>query len=162
MYTTDNETFFNILKNLLQEQIFNTTDNRFPCVVFDIDGTLINNELNQVIKPVYEFFHYCKEIGIKIIILTARPNYPKNIIYTKQMLSNLNIETQHFYFMDRENYIENKQRRYKEKIRQDILKNNEITLSIGDMPFDMDNYCNVGVLVKYINDNLIDYFIEKH
>tara|TARA_B000000557_G_scaffold218985_1_gene186613 strand:+ start:1765 stop:2253 length:489 start_codon:yes stop_codon:yes gene_type:complete len=162
MYTLDNQQFLDKLKKILEDQIFESNDNRYPCVVFDIDGTLINPVTNQIIKPVVDFFQYCNELGMKNIIVTARPGSPYNIEYTVNLLKSLGIHTQFYNFMKPELFYENKQREYKEEARKEILKKHEILMSIGDMIFDMDTYCNVGVLVKSYNNNTIDYYIEHH
>ena len=163
MNNATNQMFFNKLKNLLHQQIDRSSKSlQNTCVVFDIDGTLILPHNNKIIKPVYQFYKYCESINIPIFIITARPGFPENIERTVQMLRFYGINTPFYNFMNPELYHQNNQREYKETARQNLLQNYDILMSLGDMQFDIDTYCNIGVLVKYYNDNSINYIIGQN
>ena len=162
MFKVSNDKFLQELKIIMEKQIFKSNDNRYPCIVFDIDGTLINPHTNEIIKSVVDFFHHCKQTGIKIIIVTARPGTEHNIKHTIGLLENLGIYNRYYKFMRPDLYYQNRQREYKENARKEILKDHEIIMSLGDMPFDIDTYCNVGVLVRSTEKDMIEYNIEYH
>ena len=48
--------------------------------MFDIDDTLIRSSDNEVITDTKKLLEFCKNIGLEIIIITARPLEGK--IYT--------------------------------------------------------------------------------
>ena len=137
------------------------------CVVFDIDGTLINPRTDRLIKPVFEFYEYCKSINIQIIIITARPGHDDNIKWTLEMLKKHNIETDKLNFMRPDLYHSpdtfSQQKSYKTEARTRILETYDILMSFGDMPFDIGPECNVGVVVAedqeddYINHYIVEY-----
>jgi len=137
------------------------------CVVFDIDGTLINPRTNKLIKPVFQFYQYCKAINIQIIIITARPGSDNNIKWTIEMLKKHNIETDKLNFMRPDLYNSpdtfSQQKSYKTEARTRILENYDILMSFGDMPFDIGPECNVGIVVAedeeddYINHYIVEF-----
>ena len=176
MNNANNEKFVNTLKNLLHQQIDRSDKSlQNTCVVFDIDATLIIPSNNKIIKPVYDFYKYCESISIPIFIITARPGFPQNINHTVNMLRKLGINTPFYNFMNPKLYyqkengiikeymnVHKKQREYKETARKNLLQNYDILMSLGDMQFDVDTYCNIGVLVQYHNDNSINYIIGQN
>ena len=137
------------------------------CVVFDIDGTLINPRTDTLIKPVFEFYQYCKSINIQIIIITARPGHDDNIKWTIEMLKKHNIETDKLNFMRPDLYHSldtfNQQKSYKAEARERILQTYDILMSFGDMPFDIGPECNVGVIVaEDDSQDYIDHYIVEY
>ena len=164
MNNSNNQIFVNKLISLLNQQINRTSRPLHQkCVVFDIDGTLIIPDDNyHVIPAVYKFYEYCKHIKIPIIIVTARPGTDHNVKHTVDMLIKKGIVVDNYNFMNPELFHNNEQRKYKEEARQKLMNKYEILMSIGDMPFDVDTYCNIGVLVKYYNDNSINYIIGQN
>lgn len=60
-----------------------------PCVVFDIDDTLIDSRDGSLIEQMVRVYDYVKKLGIPIFLVTARPvQYIKD---TKQQLAELGI-----------------------------------------------------------------------
>lgn len=55
-------------------------------VMFDIDDTLITSLSGQRIEPVYNIYKQVKRMGYKIIIVTARPMFNANVLWTKNQL----------------------------------------------------------------------------
>lgn len=55
-------------------------------VMFDIDDTLITSLSGRRIEPVYNIYKHMKRAGYKIIIVTARPPFPANVMWTKNQL----------------------------------------------------------------------------
>ena len=62
MYTLDNQQFLDKLKKILEDQIFESNDNRYPCVVFDIDGNIINHECRETLGRLNNLVEFCLPI----------------------------------------------------------------------------------------------------
>ena len=114
-------------------------------IIFDIDETLINNN-GEKIDEIINFFNYIKYNNFIPIIITARPNNNKSILYTENQLKKFNITGyKYIYFMPKGYNVEN----YKKIARKDIIqKGYKIEMSIGDKYWDIGKYSNLGVLVK--------------
>ena len=52
-------------------------------VMFDIDDTLISSRTGNIINQAYDIYKFVKSQGYKIIIITARPGFDKNIKFTE-------------------------------------------------------------------------------
>ena len=74
------------LKYLVNRQI-----NHGDAVMFDIDDTLLDKETGKPFQPIIDLLHGARRIGYKIAILTARPDYYENQVYTSTELRNLGI-----------------------------------------------------------------------
>ena len=121
-----------------------------PCVIFDIDGTIIIEGIfapknyNELISDVYEFLLYLQDIDIPIFIITARPDYDYNRIKTGEMLDNLNIDYEYLYMFDQ--HIFNNPVKFKLEARKDIyLHNFNCIMSLGDNTWDYGDYGGIGV-----------------
>ena len=60
--------------------------NQDDAVMFDIDNTLIDRNTHKSIKPMVELLNSSKQLGYKIVILTARPDYYENQVLTTSEL----------------------------------------------------------------------------
>jgi len=122
-------------------------------IVFDIDGTLINNNKKLNTKT-FEFYYYCLYKKYKIYIITSRQGTDRNVDYTVTELDELGIENyDKIFFTNPKNNIQNLQdaMKYKQYVRkyiQDLGYN--ITLSIGDQDSDYGKYGGIGI--KVINN----------
>ena len=128
--------------------------NFIPCVVFDIDGTLLKdgvfspNNRNEIIQPILQFLYFLQNKGITIFILTARPDYKYNRLKTIEMLKNLNINYRHLFMMNLNQYDD--QSIYKTNVRHFLVyKKFNIIMSLGDNTWDYGQY-GIGV---HIHDN---------
>ena len=73
-------------------------------VMFDIDDTLIYaDKAGTPIPEMITLFHACKSRGYKMVIITARPEYPSNVLFTKEELSMNGIYYDELYFTPPEN-----------------------------------------------------------
>ena len=102
--------------------------NRNPCVVFDIDGTILvdgnyaPSSNDDIVTDVYEFLLYLQTRGISIFIITARPDSQANRQGTMNMLDDLRIDYKYLYMWDRSSI--GNHTTFKELARKDILDNN--------------------------------------
>lgn len=114
-------------------------------IVFDIDGTLIENE-EICILPVINLYNYILQKGYPIYIITARLFSPENVEYTKFLLTKCNVREYHGMFM-RPGNIENlydykeTRRKYLEDLGLKVI------MSVGDMPFDFGKYGGLPIIV---------------
>lgn len=147
-YVTDPE-FLMILKVLLRKsQLLNNKDSKAAAIVFDIDGTMVQDGTwDSPIWSVINFCNYCKEIGMTTIIVTARPAWEENITATKKSLQKLGIRCDVFFFRrpDHTNLDE-----FKTSARHYISTTADynILMSIGDNVWDIGKYGGTGVLMK--------------
>ena len=95
-------------------------------VMFDIDDTLISSTTGKRIEEVYEIYKKTKRMGYKIVIVTARPFFPENVIRTHAQLRDFNIKYDELVFASPEN-----KGRYKRKSKYNFI------LSVGDMDTDL-------------------------
>ena len=68
---------------------------RKPCIVLDIDGTVLLNEANGATKCVLHFHSLCAACtnhGITVFCVTARPEDAQNRSYTERQLEKCRIE----------------------------------------------------------------------
>ena len=92
--------------------------------MFDIDDTLIfiNGQPN---KPIIDLLHKMKDMGYKIIIITARPGFEETINWTIRQLASHGIVYDYLGFTSAET----------KTIMKKKLGYNFV-LSVGDMPTD--------------------------
>jgi len=96
-------------------------------VMFDIDDTLIYADFfGTPIPAMITLFHACKSRGYKMVIITARPEYPSNVLFTKEELSMNGIYYDELYFTPPEN---------KNAIKR--LTGYKYVLSVGDKMTDI-------------------------
>lgn len=120
-----------------------------PCVVFDIDGTILVEGIfapknyKEVIHDVYQFLLYLQSINIPIFIITARPDYPHNRKETIKMLDDMGIQYVKLFMhkSNNENHID-----FKRNARQQILLSGyKVIMSLGDNYWDYGEYGGLGV-----------------
>jgi predicted secreted acid phosphatase len=121
-----------------------------PCVVFDIDGTILIDGIyspknnSELINEVYEFLLYLQRKNISIFIITARPDNSINRYGTSKMLKELGINYKYLYMWDQNMF--NNHSNYKENARKEIFENNyNIIMSLGDNYWDYGEYGGLGV-----------------
>jgi hypothetical protein len=104
-----------------------------PAVIFDIDGTLINNNTNGNPKCVCAFRNMvraCASYSIAIFVVTARPDEPRNRQWTERQLASCAIEPVEQLFMRPEDADFAK---CKYEAREQIRAQGfQVLLSIGD------------------------------
>jgi len=104
------------------------------CIIFDIDGTLIDH--NQcLIIPIVNILFHAYNMGINIILITSRQADERGIKYTKEQLALLNIPYKRMYM---KKYIYDNDHDYKRKCRIDVKKNGyNALMAIGDNHWDV-------------------------
>jgi predicted secreted acid phosphatase len=112
-----------------------------PCVVFDIDGTVLKNykgEKGPVTKCVVGFRTFanaCEKAGISIFVVTARPDFTSNRIWSMRQLQSCGIEPVVKTYMRPEGEDVGS---FKLQSREDIRNRGyHILLSIGDQFLDL-------------------------
>jgi predicted secreted acid phosphatase len=114
-------------------------------IVFDIDGTLLNED--TPIKPVVDFYNICKSLGYHLFIITARDSH--GVAETIEQLEKLGIiDYVSIYFRLPVYWDMN---HYKETCRESITnKGYKIVLSIGDTQWDVGKYGGYGILLPHL------------
>ena len=121
-------------------------------VMFDIDDTLIYSNNGKRIEEVYKIHKLAKHMGYKIVIVTARPFFDTNVIWTQEQLKNFNITYDELIFATSKNkgyYKRNSKYNHEVIIHVnegidgtlDFLKNNEYKFSYSKV--------NSGVCVAF-------------
>ena len=95
-------------------------------VMFDIDDTLIESKTGKPIAASVELLNGARDMGFKIIIITARPNTTANYYYTTAELKLADIEYDELHFVSA-----NEKNRLKEQTGYRYV------LSVGDMWSDL-------------------------
>ncbi len=115
----------NNLKAVGVHYISNRVINNNDAVMFDIDDTLIftNGRLNI---PMVELLYVAREMGYKIVIITARIGTDPVIKFTMDQLKEYNIVYDYLGFTSAETKID-----MKEQLPFNFI------LSVGDMPTDL-------------------------
>ncbi len=140
-----------ILENVIRKAIFylsapNTILPPNPAIVFDIDGTLLDDN-GQGIIPIIALFRFSKMMGITPFIITARID--DGIMaqqYTHTQLHNNGIFDYATLFMLPKNFLH--PCRYKLLARKQIYDwGYNVVMSIGDTPWDIGEYGGIGILV---------------
>lgn len=99
---------------------------RTQAVMFDIDDTLIDSDTGIRLQSVVDILNRCVESALRIVIITARPYYERNYIWTAKQLTDLDIYYDELWFCPAP-YKNN----LKVKLGYDFL------LSVGDQPTDL-------------------------
>ena len=162
MQTLTCKEFYVMLVEQLTELVDTHSVSDKNAVVFDIDGTLFKegvyepSSTDDLITPVTDFYTYCLNHNVSPFIVTARPNYPKNMEMTNNILKTINLEPKIAYFMK---YGEDPNIT-KAIARHDIKKHGyRVLMSIGDNTCDMGEHGGVGVLLNKTTDTHISYNI---
>lgn len=118
-------------------------------VVFDIDGTLLNED--KPIKPVIYLYNLCKKLGYTVFIVTARDSY--GIGETINQLHSMGINGFHSAYF-RMPSVWNIAK-FKESCRLSIIeKGYQTVLAIGDSQWDLpthaDNDLGYGILLPQL------------
>jgi predicted secreted acid phosphatase len=158
---------YNSLVDSFYSELNMYNNNKYkPCVVFDIDGTILVDGIyapskkNEIISDVYNFLLHLQNNNIEIFIITARPDFPHNRSSTMKMLKTLDIDYTYLYMWDQK--IFNNHEVFKRTARKEIFDNNyNIIMSLGDNYWDYGDYGGLGVhiyndgqKIKYITDYL--------
>jgi len=100
------------------------------CVMFDIDDTLINHMTGKVIPHIKKLLDSCRQLGYKIIIITARPDTFEARQMTVFELRELGIFYSAIYFRAplQKSYL-------KKELKQ--TRGWNFVLSVGDQPTDL-------------------------
>lgn len=95
-------------------------------VMFDIDDTLISSRTGKRIEEVYKIYKIARRMGYKIVIVTARPFFDENVMWTRNQLKHFNITYDDLVFANPElkGY-------YKRTSKYNFV------LSVGDMDTDL-------------------------
>jgi len=67
-------------------------------VMFDIDDTLIESSTGKVIRDIYDLYKNAQKKGYRMIIITARPGFYKNVLWTRDQLRNIDISYDELVF----------------------------------------------------------------
>jgi ribonucleotide monophosphatase NagD (HAD superfamily) len=124
---------YSIAKKLGMECVSQRTVQNNDAVMFDIDETLFHND-GTPISDMIELFHFCRQLGYRIIIITARPDFAIVHYHTRIQLISYNLYPDEVYFVPA---IE----------KNDVKKQTGLhyVLSVGDLRTDL---------------GLSDYFIK--
>ena len=159
--------YMSLIKYFHKEIQMYDNDKHKPCVVFDIDGTILVDGIyspkdsTEIIQDVYKFLLYIQNVhNIDIFIITARPDSRINRMGTIDMLKKLDINYKYLYMWNQDifyDFIE-----YKEEARKEIFENGyNVIMSLGDNYWDYGNYGGLGVHIyndgerfEYITDFL--------
>ncbi len=105
-----------------------------PCIVFDIDDTLIDSKSGSIIRPIHDVYRYADQLGYTLFIITARDSSSRN--YTNKQLHTKDITGYSGLFMIDHIDLEIRGKR-KAEYRELIEKSGyQIIMNIGDDPQD--------------------------
>jgi hydroxymethylpyrimidine pyrophosphatase-like HAD family hydrolase len=94
--------------------------------MFDIDDTLIDSSDHTRMENVYALYKSLQTKGYKMVIITARPGYYENVVYTQEQLKSHNIYYDELVFTP--------------PLGKSIYKKNskyDYIVSVGDMDTDL-------------------------
>ena len=95
-------------------------------VMFDIDDTLIASDTGKIIEDVYDLYQSVQKKGYKMIIITARPGFYENVIWTRNQLRDIDITYDELIFTPPPS-----KSLYKRESKYNYI------LSVGDMDTDL-------------------------
>lgn len=107
--------------------------------MFDIDDTLIT-ATGVPIKAIIDILNRCRMAGYRVVIITARPGYPENRVWTRKQLASHGINYDELYFCPPE-----QKTLIKKKLGYNFI------LSAGDQPTDLtdsQNYINTSIFCR--------------
>jgi predicted secreted acid phosphatase len=122
-------------------------------VVFDIDGTLLDETTDQAIPEVLALYNLCKDLKIATFIVTAREERPdgENRHYTHVELQRIGVVGyEDLYMRDaREHDIAKQKQEARESIHQ---RGYVVVMSVGDMFWDIGEFGGIGVLLPRVGE----------
>ena len=89
---------YSIAKKLGMECVSQRNVHENDAVMFDIDETLFHND-GTPISDMIELFHFCRQLGYRVIIITARPDFAINHYHTRMQLISYNLYPNEVYFV---------------------------------------------------------------
>jgi ribonucleotide monophosphatase NagD (HAD superfamily) len=95
-------------------------------VMFDIDDTLSASDTGKIIEDVYDLYKSVQKKGYKMIIITARPGFYENVIWTRNQLRDIDITYDELIFTPPPS-----KSLYKRESKYNYI------LSVGDMDTDL-------------------------
>ncbi len=102
------------------------TINPKDAVMFDIDDTLINSQTGKIIEDIYELYKNVQKKGYRMVIITARPGFYKNVIWTQKQLKDIDLTYDELVFTPPQSKAI-----YKRESKYNYI------LSVGDMDTDL-------------------------
>ena len=130
-------------------------------VIFDIDDTLVDTSriifqsdnivLFDQIEPIVQLCKRCKQLGYKIIILTAR--YKEAIMSSIQNLNLFHIQYDEIYHNDNK-----EEPSFKIQFKKELMRENNIVLCIGDQLTDIKGVDNSLGIKLPCKKNINAYF----
>ena len=133
---------YTIAKTLGLKCVSQRTVKPNDAVMFDIDETLIHVD-GTPIKEMISLIKTCTNLGYKIIIITARPDYVVNHTYTQIQLAKFDIPYNEVYFVPAE-----------QKTATKKASKYRYVLSVGDMDTDIGHSDNFIKLPNYADPNI--------
>lgn len=129
------KTVYKIAKIHLKKHRRKTGSNH--TVIFDFDGTLINNDQKPV-KYICKMAKLAKKLRYHVVVLTARPNDKENKSLTQKQLHECNVYPDELIMRNKGDNVES----FKVRKRQTLSniayeRNAHSILSVGDNWFDM-------------------------
>ena len=158
------DNIYNNIVHRFETELMTAKSDRTPCVVFDIDGTLIYENDNNTYhdKPILDickFAYYLNSKNIPIYIITARDiSVPNSYENTQKLLDKLNIRYVDLFLWDINKYstVVN----FKSLTRKSIEdKYYKVVMSLGDNYWDYGDYGGVGIHI-FQNGKMIQ-FVDK-
>lgn len=122
-------------------------------VVYDIDDTLICSQTYKPIEPVVDSLHHAKNLGYKIILITARESHPTAVLATVEQLKRFRIPFNKIYFREAQ---EINIPSYKKKARHNVkAKGHDIKITVGDAWWDIgdDDETDIGFIIPRFEED---------
>ena len=158
------DNIYNNIINRFNTEMMSNKSSKTPCVVFDIDGTLIyendtNNYKDKQIEDICKFAYYLNHKNIPVFVITARDNgIPGNFNQTEKLLHKLNIDYVNLFLWDLDQFKTVVD--FKSLTRKFIEDNNyKVIMSLGDNYWDYGDYGGTGVHI-FQNGKFIQ-FVNK-
>lgn len=123
-----------------------------PAIVLDVDGTVLRNYDNDVAKCIVGFRPFvlaCVGAGIKVFVVTARPESPSNRAWTERQLEACGLwgHVTHMYMRK----DEEETGPFKFESREDLRRSGyTILLSVGDQFLDLARKLPKGNLDNHV------------
>ena len=113
---------------------YNVLEKEYGCVVWDIDGTLVNEQTDKPLLPSKEVFCENKKRNIRNIVLTARPETSVNRLLTEKMMKQNGFLYYDKLIMMPENIAPTEENvsKFKEKVRKKISNKCKVLAYVGD------------------------------
>jgi hypothetical protein len=160
------------MNNLIEifEDLLRCSDtiNYIPAVVFDIDGTIIQDgysyfDKSNLIDSIYGFYQYLQKRGdIRIFVITAR-GYKKfeskddpYYLEVLKMLKGINCHPDKLDLWDYNKYAD--VTIYKTEKRRELFQKHNILMSLGDNDWDYGKFGGLGVHI-YNDGEKIDIIL---